>query len=820
MPIIKKTISSYDDIKEYFLSHYGDAVNKFLDIAVLEISSDLWKKFYFVGYGYVVRKSDWINNYIFLETAAKSNTYYQSLPSDEHKRDVNIYKLSKQINHPGMFIMVKQDPNSKFFIIHELSHLIDKSEFEILKFNDEYLDKPSEQFAYLNEMRYAKKTGLSFEEYFKNTHPEEYSIIKEHKENYELAKMDERDYKKMWDYLDNKKASSNKFIKTSQYLSMVKKQIKGKYGTFDAYILPGNTKPIKEQLKILGFKWYGPENVWWISAKSLTNHIRSELAKLGVAISEEDSVRIIKEEKPEEKLPESPLTPAKKQWQTEDEEMSRWYGFPINKNIYTIERDINVNGTIHKVIITIDRSYRLGKSSSTYTKTKSREHRGLPKYMIHCNVPDINLTYDMRYLSKQKWGTYDEEEFLAKDLTEMIDKNIIADPKSKLNMVIDDKDRIIRRDPLYKQFLKDIEDKKISPEYNFHINNDIYGGDYKVKIYWLGMGENAMYATLEPMVDNPNAPSDTFGYQEINIENAYSIQDFHDTINNYLRDNHDKVQEQYIKYLKSFPFLPSQQEEAQQQYTTIKNIVANSSSNADFVLKKIQEKGYIRPSKKQKQESPGLTMGEEIHWVVDSKKIVNDAYNFGGYSSRTPEYFYSVVAYYVHRKIRGIWSWTDMMLVDAMSTWMRTMNDMGAGLDFKEVNKAIEDIGNIIVQKVSGKITAEQRSKNFSDWFYGRSESTPGQSEQPDYGALKDFAEIAQQYGISIEGIEENAKNIYRSLAKQLHPDMYLDPVKKEEATEKFKQLQQIWDKMPEQYKKASNWYERYIFGASSTAHG
>lgn len=76
---------------------------------------------------------------------------------------------------------------------------------------------------------------------------------------------------------------------------------------------------------------------------------------------------------------------------------------------------------------------------------------------------------------------------------------------------------------------------------------------------------------------------------------------------------------------------------------------------------------------------------------------------------------------------------------------------------------------------------------------------------------MQELTSFAQQYGIPSENIEENSKMVYRNLAQMLHPDKYPDPAKKDEMTRKFQQLQDIWDRVPQQYKAASNWYEKYV---------
>ena len=71
-----------------------------------------------------------------------------------------------------------------------------------------------------------------------------------------------------------------------------------------------------------------------------------------------------------------------KKWVTENEEMTKWYGFPINKNIFEFDTETKVGDKVYPVKVSIDRSFVEGKGSDTYRVTKSREHRGLPKYMV------------------------------------------------------------------------------------------------------------------------------------------------------------------------------------------------------------------------------------------------------------------------------------------------------------------------------------------------------------------------------------------------------------------------------------------------------
>jgi len=54
--------------------------------------------------------------------------------------------------------------------------------------------------------------------------------------------------------------------------------------------------------------------------------------------------------------------------------------------------------------------------------------------------------------------------------------------------------------------------------------------------------------------------------------------------------------------------------------------------------------------------------------------------------------------------------------------------------------------------------------------------------------------------------------SIYRTLSKQIHPDLYPEPNVKIKKEEEMKELNAIWDKVPNQYKTANTWYDNYVY--------
>ena len=606
--------------------------------------------------------------------------------------------------------------------------------------------------------------------------------------------------------------------------TLTKEKIDGKYGTFEAYMVKGDsTRNIKDILSQLGFKWYGPKSAWWISSKSMTDSIKARLQEYGVVTVEQPLTDTPIDNKTDQQTIRTPVAaqpperkPESKKWATENEKASAWYGFPINKEINSFETDITSKEKTYKAQVKIERTYFQGKGSSTYHETFSREHKGLPKYLFHVSIPELDINYSIFHQATKKWGTYNEEEYLIPVKENIL--NILNDPVKKLQRGIEFKEEMVKRTPEYKDFLNKLGKKEINITYPFIVVDKDYGGEFNLAIYSLGMDEKSADTSLMTKLDDQTSPRDhVLRYKDISIWNTYTIEDFHKKINEYLINDREKVQNEVIKFLKSFPYLEEQKKDAFKDFQVIKNYITNkpSESQADEILNIIKSRGYIRPSlrgnRKGEDGNEVQTKDEQVKWVIDSKKIVNDAYGSNKYLSESPDYFYAVVAYYVHRKVRGIFSFTDMMLTEAMGSWLKIMNRYGAGFNFKEVMYSIEEIGSIIVNKIYGKKTKEQMNEEFRNWFDDSTKDNKQEYRNTETNnSLSELSIFAQKYGIDPEGIENNLIGVYRTLVKKLHPDLVQDPNEKIIAEKSFKELQGIWDRIPQNLKTAMNWYDLY----------
>jgi hypothetical protein len=156
-------------------------------------------------------------------------------------------------------------------------------------------------------------------------------------------------------------------------------KIGGHYYNVDTMIVYGDTFKFKNNLNRLGFRWDAAEREWRLGMKFTKFNTEEELKKLGINFIVSEVENDILE--------------------TENEEVSKFLGFPINKNILAYDDSFNLDGKDYAVNVVIDRSY----TQNAYK---------LPKYVIHLSVPTVNINYDLNINAKEKFGEYNESKFL------------------------------------------------------------------------------------------------------------------------------------------------------------------------------------------------------------------------------------------------------------------------------------------------------------------------------------------------------------------------------------------------------------------------
>jgi hypothetical protein len=589
----------------------------------------------------------------------------------------------------------------------------------------------------------------------------------------------------------------------------------------------------------------GSKVLWYMPESKYTSSLIPQLRNIGVDTESISKTHVpnVPQNPTNPNNPQNPTLPERetakptmKQWVTEDEDLTRWYKFPINKNILSYTEEVTLDGEKHVEKITIDRNCRLSEEGSTYTKPKkSREFIGIPIYVVHIGeIPDPKNPSDIipitttKIKCSKKWGEYNEEEYL-KELRTIIKSKIENNPPQKFvsnsNGALRWYYDIKKRTPELNEVLKQICDSKTFDVSSYKLNvmvkinnseNPEYNGEYPISVkgYAHDGVDKLTEIYVHTNIDMPTAPSKEL----IGSVKLFKVHTEEDLIKKFEElAQSEETKKKYLKYLQSFPFLSSQQDKAKHDFNVITGYMQNPEGSYSQVLNKIKDIGYIRPHKRQKQ-SIGLSSGEEIKWVIDSEKIKDDVYGHGPLNN-TPEYFYVAVSYYIHREIRNIWSYSQAMLRDSVSRWVENMKKFGADLKRDEAMNIIEKIGMLIIHQIYPDYGSSQEDKRKS--FYedfnsgGYNDSAPRQPRSTGSNYLDQFKSIATEYGINVTDAENNLKSIYRQLVSKIHPDKFLDPQQKREMTKKFQDLQNIWEEIVVMYKVAFTWYENYLVKTS-----
>ena len=252
----------------------------------------------------------------------------------------------------------------------------------------------------------------------------------------------------------------------------------------------------------------------------------------------------------------------------------------------------------------------------------------------------------------------------------------------------------------------------------------------------------------------------------------------------------------------------------------ILSMLVNDVVDVQFFKKKMMELGYLRPSKKQGRPR-GLGMEPESRtvYVLDHNKIVNDIYHGrDGISSNDPQYFYTCMAYYLHRLKKNIQSFTDMMLTTSMSQWVDTGKRYGLDLHWKEVYAYFDKASRRLFKEIFAENAPNSWSQNYNDFYGG---SGRGTAEEPvrtaPTGGLDEFVNFAVTLGADASLARSDPKKVYRQLAIKNHPDLNPD---NPQAENNFKQLSNLWSRIEGMFRQgprtARNWLQRIVLGIAT----
>jgi len=585
------------------------------------------------------------------------------------------------------------------------------------------------------------------------------------------------------------------------------------------YYVDGNAYPIKDKLKELGFRWFRPRKIWWIS-ESKAPSVSSQLQQLGIdtsilgdspADTPAQQEPVEEEQKTEQDYPELTDKTSSDSYDRHYRNVpkERYLRYPAKRNIYQTEIDVNFKDTTIPLKVVMDRWFvKVSKGGRYVTRRK------IPRYYY-------NVYYDDEFIIRIKqnapdeWGRYNEDK-LAYEIPELVNKYINETETFQkiLNHVID----YSQRDPEFHNILKEWEDQttvRVGEVFNFledkgvriptiTIDHPTYSGSYYVvpKMYTYIL-QPSLY--FEPFVKHPLAPRSNTVYSGDIPSNIKTLSEFNTFLQQEVDRNKEEIEEKYVKYLESFPFTEEEEEEKRGEMQEVVDMI-NSNYNIDFFKNQLEELGYIRPSKKAPRMQDGFIPRESIKWVIESKKIVDDVYK----SFRDPKSFYATIAYWLHRKVRNISSWTDMMLNDAIMQWQRLAERYGHKIDLDELYKYFDTISSELYKKLYGQ-EPKDRWKDFEDFYGGyRTQQDVPVTPQDKATSIEQFAQFVQNIGGDYNIAKDDPRRAYRQLALQYHPDKNPDNI--EESKNIMQQLNEAYGKLPLDIRRATNWYSKFIF--------
>ena len=582
-----------------------------------------------------------------------------------------------------------------------------------------------------------------------------------------------------------------------------------------AYI-PGDreTMAIKDRLgsRGLGFRWYGQRKMWWMPANRVNLPLLSALQGLNVDVSEfsggQETPTIQRQPTPPEpeiqKEPEVPEVTNKTDYDEyipgryERALKPRYLGFPPKSGIYETETELEANGNQYPIKVVVDRWYAYTKG----TGGRKTGRRKIPMYRYRAfynNEPIGSLPEN----APGEWNTYSEDALVLK-APEKIQERLSLGDESKIHQGLMARLQLAQRSDDLLQLFEQISDLRYGKESesplarNIKIDEPGYEGEFPIS--FTTIDGKTLYGN--PSIKHEFAPrSSTIVY--IHIPNTvHTIDDLNRFLDQEINENYEDISKQYLKYLKSFPYSQEEAEKSKGQMSEIMDMVATGRADPEYLKNELVSRGYIRPSKKVKKEErvPGFVPSGQIKWVIDSKKIVNDAYR----TDNSPDSFYALIAYCLHRKARRIESWSEMMLTDGIRRWSNLAETYGYDLEFKDFSNYLDRAVAGLYRAIYNQTPPKSMGEQWSEFYYGPSATSPTQTEY----ALDNFVTFVSELGYDAEKARSNPKDTYRQLATQWHPDVNQDP----KAEKIFVELSQYWAALPQEYKIASNWYKKIIF--------
>ncbi|MFW6016313.1 MAG: hypothetical protein ACOCRK_07725, partial [bacterium] len=527
----------------------------------------------------------------------------------------------------------------------------------------------------------------------------------------------------------------------------------------EIYYIDGNTFPIRKRLgkRGVGFNYFPPRKMWWIYPEYLTEEKIKKLNQLDIDTSILSSDSSVSEnERSTQQFQQQSKQQGEQEHQEQQEELtnktdydteigykripsSKWYGFPIKQNIYSTNFEVEVDSEKIPIKVVLDRWYKKGR-------------RKIPSYIYHIYYND-KLVGNARVKSKEKWGEYNEDK-IAADIPEKIQKAI--DEKGRVYQSLQNLINKENRDPEFKEFIKKWDDFSFDPqkEQNFlkryidipviKISEGPYQGTYPIRLRKVFDGIH-----LHTYVDHPLAP----GSERVTVINFPSeiqnIDQFQEYVNKAINENIDEIKTNYIEYLKSFPYLQEEESKHRELMEQLISMVGKNY-NVNFFKNKLESLGYIRPSKKGKRKQEGFIPRESIKWVLNTDKILNDIYGNRQQETMTgqdPKKFFAIIAYWLHRKVKNIHSFSEFMLMWEIGRWETLAKRYGYDIDSNAIVDYFNKVSNLLYENLYGE-KHKDPYEDMNDFYQNYYNRQKGQEQEgADANSLIPFAQYAQELG-------------------------------------------------------------------------
>jgi len=433
--------------------------------------------------------------------------------------------------------------------------------------------------------------------------------------------------------------------------------------------------------------------------------------------------------------------------------------------------------------------------------------RKFPRYNISVKLGDeligkMALPINRGAAGERDYFSLNEDAEIVPQVRELAEK-VFNNPDTKARKTLEYKLNVNQRTPEFSQFLEKIYDWKDKDiELKFNIQLPGYEGDFPI-VFKKMTGDTLHVNTA---LEHPLAPHPAILESVIFPSTIKTVEEFMAWLNQTVQSPEflSEVQPDYIKYLKSFAFSEEEQEEERGQLDEILPLIQNRSMDLEFYRRKMIELGYVRPSKRQKQQGPGMVPQGGIKFILDKKKILADGYYPSSRSSNSAKFYYALIAYWMHRLKSGNIGFMPMAIMDNLRYFSQTLKRHGIDIPYSDLNDYTESLASQLLQEITGQRPPGTAWDNWEQFYAVGGETGDGTQSAPPIGHTN-FVQLAISLGANPEQASTNPKSVYRDLSMKYHPD--LNPNADPEIMAK---LNAAYNSLPQSVRASSdNWFTK-----------